>query len=132
MQIKMDDIIDNFQDYLRKRNYFFYNIETKEQILDFKKTKYYDDLHEVIRSETFSSYYDNKIFNIDNEFNANLTVIMFTSFFMSFLENNNIDISNAELINNNDVNIDHYELVYNWLNLDASLFRKKAYEQGIF
>lgn len=128
----MDDIIDNFQDYLRKRNYFFYNIETKEQILDFKKTKYYDDLHEVIRSETFSSYYDNKIFNIDNEFNANLTVIMFTSFFMSFLENNNIDISNAELINNNDVNIDHYELVYNWLNLDASLFRKKAYEQGIF
>lgn len=128
----MDDIIDNFQDYLRKRNYFFYNIETKEQILDFKKTKYYDDLHEVIRSETFSSYYDNKIFNMDNEFNANLTVIMFTSFFMSFLENNNIDISNAELINNNDVNIDHYELVYNWLNLDASLFRKKAYEQGIF
>lgn len=132
MQIKMDDIIDNFQDYLRKRNYFFYNIETKEQILDFKKTKYYDDFHEVIRAETFSSYYDNKIFNVDNEFNANLTVIMVTSFFMSFLENNNIDISNAELINNNDVNIDHYELVYNWLNLDASLFRKKAYEQGIF
>lgn len=132
MQIKMDDIIDNFQDYLRKRNYFFYNIETKEQILDFKKTKYYEDFHEVIRSETFSSYYDNKIFNVDNEFNANLTVIMVTSFFMSFLENNNIDISNAELINNNDVNIDYYELVYNWLNLDASLFRKKAYEQGIF
>ena len=125
-------MVDNFHDFLTKRNYFLYNISTKTQIFDIKQTKIYYDLHERLRSSTYSHFYDDYVFYAKDTFETECIKLIFMTIYLELLEENDIDFSNNELLANNDVNIDHFDLAYKWGDLDADLIRKKAYELGIF
>ena len=132
IKITLASLVDNFHEFLTKRNYFLYNISTKTQIFDIKQTKIYYDLHERLRSSTYSHFYDDYVFYAKDTFDAEITKIVFITTYFELLEENDIDFSNNELLVNNDVNIDHFDLAYKWCDLDADLIRKKAYELGIF
>ena len=41
IKITLASLVDSFQEFLTKRNYFLYNISTKTQINDIKQTKVY-------------------------------------------------------------------------------------------
>ena len=62
IKITLASLVDNFQEFLTKRNYFLYNISTKTQIFDIKQTKIYYDLHEKLRASTYSHFYDDYAF----------------------------------------------------------------------
>ena len=132
IKITLASLVDNFHEFLIKRNYFLYNISTKTQIFDIKQTKIYYDLHERLRSSTYSHFYDDYVFYAKDTFETECIKLIFMTIYLELLEENDIDFSNNELLANNDVNIDHFDLAYKWCDLDADLIRKKAYEVGIF
>ena len=132
IKITLASLVDNFHEFLTKRNYFLYNISTKTQIFDIKQTKIYYDLHERLRSSTYSHFYDDYVFYAKDTFDTEIAKIVFITTYFELLEENDIDFSNNELLSNNDVNIDHFDLAYEWCDFDADLIRKKAYELGIF
>ena len=132
IKITLASLVDNFHEFLTKRNYFLYNISTKTQIFDIKQTKFYYDLHERLRYSTYSHFYDDYVFYAKDTFDTEIAKIVFITIYFELLEENDIDFSNNELLSNNDVNIDHFDLAYKWCDLDADLIRKKAYELGIF
>lgn len=132
IKITLASLVDSFQEFLTKRNYFLYNITTKTQISDIKQTKTYYDLHEKLRSITCSHFYDDYVFYAKDTFETECVKLIFMTRYLKLLEENDIDFSNNELVANNDVNIEHFDLAYKWCDLDADLIRKKAYELGIF
>lgn len=132
IKITLASLVDSFQEFLTKRNYFLYNITTKTQISDIKQTKTYYDLHEKLRSITRSHFYDDYVFYAKDTFETECVKLIFMTRYLKLLEENDIDFSNNELVANNDVNIEHFDLAYKWCDLDADLIRTKAYELGIF
>lgn len=132
IKITLASLVDNFQEFLTKRNYFLYNISTKTQIFDIKQTKIYYDLHEKLRSMTYSHFYDDYTFFAKDAFEAESAKLIFADVYLEILEENDIDFSNNELVANNDVNIEHFDLAYKWCDFNTELIRKKAYELGIF
>lgn len=132
IKITLASLVDNFHEFLTKRNYFLYNISTKTQISDIKQTKIYYDLHERLRSITYSHFYGDYTFYTKDTFETECIKLIFMTIYLELLEENDIDFSNNKLVANNDVNIDHFDLAYKWCDLDVDLIRKKAYELGIF
>ncbi|CBJ93905.1 hypothetical phage protein [Campylobacter phage CP220] len=132
IKITLASLVDSFQEFLTKRNYFLYNITTKTQINDIKQTKVYNDLHEQLRSITYSHFYDDYTFYAKDTFDVERVKLIFMACYLDLLEENDIDLSNNELVTNNDVNIEHFDLAYKWCNFNTELIRTKAYEMGIF
>lgn len=132
IKITLASLVDSFQEFLTKRNYFLYIITTKTQINDIKQTKVYNDLHEQLRSITYSHFYDNYTFYAKDTFDIERVKLIFMTCYLDLLEENDIDLSNNELVANNDVNIEHFDLAYKWCDFNTELIRAKAYEMGIF
>ncbi|EFS5446067.1 hypothetical protein ACXG0S_001851 [Campylobacter coli] len=132
IKITLASLVDSFQEFLTKRNYFLYNITTKTQINDIKQTKVYSDLHEKLRSQTYSHFYDDYVFYAKDTFETECVKLIFMTWYLDLLEENDIDFSNNELVANNDVNIEHFDLAYKWCDFNTELIRTKAYEMGIF
>ncbi|EAJ2917282.1 hypothetical protein DFW84_09020 [Campylobacter coli] len=132
IEITLASLVDSFQEFLTKRNYFLYNITTKTQISDIKQTKTYYDLHEKLRSITCSHFYDDYVFYTKDTFEIECVKLIFMTWYLDLLEENDIDLSNNELVTNNDVNIEHFDLAYKWCDFNIELIRTKAYELGIF
>lgn len=132
IKITLASLVDSFQEFLTKRNYFLYNITTKTQINDIKRTKVYSDLHEQLRSITYSHFYDDYTFYAKDAFDTERVKLIFMTCYLDLLEENDIDLSNNELVANNDVNIEHFDLAYKWCDFNTELIRTKAYEMGIF
>lgn len=132
IKITLASLVDSFQEFLTKRNYFLYNITTKTQINDIKQTKVYSDLHEQLRSITYSHFYDDYTFYAKDTFDTERIKLIFMTCYLELLEENDIDLSNNELVTNNVVNIEHFDLAYKWCDFNTELIRIKAYEMGIF
>ncbi|EAL4082444.1 hypothetical protein DFW61_08710 [Campylobacter coli] len=132
IEITLASLVDSFQEFLTKRNYFLYNITTKTQISDIKQTKTYYDLHEQLRSITCSHFYDDYVFYTKDTFEIECVKLIFMTCYLDLLRDDDIDLSNNELVANNDVNIEHFDLAYKWCDFNIELIRTKAYEMGIF
>lgn len=130
IKITLEKLLTDFQNFLMNDRYFLYDIINKKQILNDEFNKiHFLELNELIRSRTLSSFYDSKTFMIESEKEINLVRLFFICSLDDYLNEKNIDISNTELVQNNDVNINTRDLELKWLNIDKNQFRKDILEK---
>lgn len=130
--ISLEKILLDFESFLTKKNYFLYDIINKTQIQNIIKTEHFNNLNELCREMFYASNYENKEFIVQNKNEYQLIKIYFAWIFNDYLEEVNIDISNEELVNNNDVNIDYLTLFEEWLNIDKEEIRNLFYDKKYF
>lgn len=130
--ISLEKILVDFESFLTKKNYFLYDIINKTQIQNIIKTEHFNNLNELCREMFYASNYENKEFIVQNKNEYQLIKIYFAWIFNDYLEEVNIDISNEELVNNNDVNIDYLSLFEEWLNIDKEEIRNLFYDKKYF
>lgn len=130
--ISLEKILLDFESFLTKKNYFLYDIINKTQIQNITKTEHFNNLNELCREMFYASNYENKEFIVQNKNEYQLIKIYFAWIFNDYLEEVNIDISNEELVNNNDVNIDYLTLFEEWLNIDKEEIRNLFYDKKYF
>lgn len=130
--ISLEKILLDFESFLTKKNYFLYDIINKTQIQNIIKTEHFNNLNELCREMFYASNYENKEFIVQNKNEYQLIKIYFAWIFNDYLEEVNIDISNEELVNNNDVNIDYLPLFEEWLNIDKEEIRNLFYDKKYF
>lgn len=130
--ISLEKILLDFESFLTKKNYFLYDIINKTQIQNIIKTEHFNNLNELCREMFYASNYENKEFIVQNKNEYQLIKIYFAWIFNDYLEEVNIDISNEELVNNNDVNIDYLSLFEEWLNIDKEEIRNLFYDKKYF
>lgn len=130
--ISLEKILLDFESFLTKKSYFLYDIINKTQIQNIVKTEHFNNLNELCREMFYASNYENKEFIVQNKNEYQLIKIYFAWIFNDYLEEVNIDISNEELVNNNDVNIDYLTLFEEWLNIDKEEIRNLFYDKKYF